>query len=108
MSNNISYVGDDNFKQEVIDSEQLVLVDFYADWCMPCKMLAPILEEVADSNIGKVKVAKLNVDGSRDISIKYRIMGVPSMIFFKNGEEIDRIVGLRSKEELQRLIDSIT
>lgn len=107
MSDNISYASDNNFKEEVLDNNGLVMVDFYADWCMPCKMLGPILEDVAADNTGKVKVVKLNVDNAHDISSRYGVMGVPSMIFFKNGQEIERIVGLRQKEDIQTIIDGL-
>ena len=107
MSANISYASENDFNQAVLDSNGLIMVDFYADWCMPCKMLGPILEEVADSNIGKVKVVKLNVDNAKSISSKYGIMGVPAMVFFKNGQEVERVVGLRGKEDIQAIIDNL-
>lgn len=107
MSANISYVNDESFQDEVLNKDGLVVVDFYAEWCMPCKMLGPILEEVADSNLGKIKVVKLNVDNAQATSSNYGVMGVPSMIFFKNGQEVERVVGLRGKEDIQTIIDSL-
>jgi len=107
MSENIIYTSENDFTQAVLNSNGLIMVDFYADWCMPCKMLGPILEEVADSNIGKVKVVKLNVDNARDISSKYGIMGVPAMVFFKDGQEVERVVGLRGKEDIQTIINNL-
>lgn len=103
----ISNIGDENFKEEVLDSNQLVMVDFYADWCMPCKMLSPILEEVANDNAGKVKIAKINVEKARNTSAQYGITSVPSVIFFKGGREVERVVGLRRKEDFQYLIDKL-
>ncbi len=107
MSSNISYASDSDFKEIVLENNGLVMVDFYADWCMPCKMLGPILEDVANDNTGKVKIVKLNVDNAQDISSKYGVMGVPSMLFFKNGQEVERLVGLRQKEDIQAVIDGL-
>ena len=107
MSENINYVNDSNFKAEVLESEELVVVDFYADWCMPCKMLAPILEDLANSNIGKAKVTKLDVDSSKVIAATYKIMGVPSVLFFKGGQEVYRIVGVKGKEDFQAIIEKL-
>lgn len=101
MSNNILYLNEDDFRNEVLDSSQLVLVDFYADWCMPCKMLSPILEELATTNSDSLKVAKLNVDNARNLAEQYHVTGIPSMIFFKNGLPVANIAGLHSLQELQ-------
>lgn len=107
MSQDIMHVGDQNFKKEVLDSDQLVAVDFYAQWCMPCKILTPILEEVASGYSGKVKFAKLDIDDARDTSMQNKIMGVPSILFFKDGKEVGRIIGLKKKEEIQTVIDNL-
>lgn len=107
MSANINYVNDSNFKPEVLDSEGLVIVDFYADWCMPCKMIAPILEDIANNNVGKVKVVKLDVDSSEITAATYRIMGIPTVAFFKGGKEAHRIVGVRGKDEFQAVIEKL-
>lgn len=90
----------ENFQEEVLNSNLPVLVDFYADWCGPCKMMAPIVEKVAEELEGKAKVGKVNVDQNQDLAIKYNIMSIPTIIIFKNGEESRRIVGVRDKEEL--------
>lgn len=89
----------DNFQAEVIDAGTPVLVDFYADWCGPCKMVAPVIEEIANE-YQDIKVAKLNIDNASDIAAKYGVMSIPTIILFKNGEEDGRIVGFRSKDAL--------
>jgi thioredoxin 1 len=100
---------DQNFKQEVEDSSDLVLVDFFAPWCGPCKMLGPIIEELINDNAGKkVKIGKINVDENQTFAEKYGVMGVPTMLFIKNGEIKDKIVGLRSKSEIQNIIEKNT
>ena len=87
-------VTDDSFEQEVLKSETpLVLVDFWAPWCGPCKMVAPILEEIADEYDGKVKIAKVDVDAHSRIARDYRIMSIPALFFFKNGELVDQVIG---------------
>ena len=90
----------ENFEKEVINSEQLVLVDFYADWCGPCKMMAPVVEDVAKELQGKVKVGKINVDENQDLAMEYGVMSIPTLIIFKEGKEDKRLVGFRSKSEL--------
>lgn len=89
-----------NFEAEVLNSEIPVLVDFYADWCGPCKMMAPIVEKLAESYDGKVKVGKCNIDDEMGIAQKYRVMSIPTFILFKNGEAVDTGVGVMSEKEL--------
>lgn len=91
---------DDNFKTEVLDSNIPVLVDFYADWCGPCKMMAPIIDEVATEFEGVAKVGKLNVDESPNTSSKYRVMSIPTLLFVKNGEVVESVVGAVSKAQV--------
>lgn len=90
----------ENFEKEVLNSDQAVLVDFYADWCGPCKMMAPVIEELARELEGKAKVGKINIDENTNIAVKYDIMSIPTLIIFKDGKEVRRFVGLRDKEEL--------
>lgn len=91
---------DDNFEKEVLNSEMPVLVDFYADWCGPCKMMAPIIEDIAAEYEGIVKVGKLNVDESPNISRKYRVMSIPTLLLVNNGEVISNIVGAVPKSQV--------
>ena len=97
-------INSENFEQEVLNSEKPVLVDFFADWCGPCKMMAPIVAELATELDGKVKVGKINVDENSDIAVEYNVMSIPTLIVFKNGKEEKRLVGVRDKEELLRLL----
>lgn len=89
---------DGNFEQEVLKADQLAIVDFYADWCGPCKMLGPVIEQLADEYEGKVKIGKLNVDESPAIAQKYGVMTIPTVLFFKNGEVVHKHIGLEKKE----------
>ncbi len=91
---------DENFETEVLKSELPVLVDFYADWCGPCKMMAPVIEELASEYAGTVKVGKLNVDEAPAISSKYRVMSIPTLLFVKNGEVVDNITGAVPKAKV--------
>lgn len=91
---------DQNFSEEVIKSETPVLVDFYAEWCGPCKMMGPVVDELAEDLEGKVKVGKLNVDENPDTASRYGVMSIPTLILFKNGEPVRQMLGFRSKEEV--------
>ena len=106
MSNQIVYVTDDSFEQDVLKSEVPVLVDYWAEWCGPCKMIAPILEEVVADYDGKLKIAKLNIDENPNTPPKYGIRGIPTLILFKNGEVEATKVGALSKSQLTAFIDS--
>jgi len=92
---------DTNFKQEVLDAEEPVLVDFWAEWCMPCRMLGPTVDQIAKAYEGKLKVCKINVDESADTASKYEIMSIPSIMIFKGGQAVEKIVGLVPKEEIE-------
>lgn len=97
---------DANFQKEALESDIPVLVDFYADWCGPCKMVAPIIAELADEYEGVFKIGKLNVDLESTTTEKYRVMSIPTMIIFKNGNVVDTIVGAVSKSALQAKLDA--
>jgi len=97
-------VNDENFKQEVLESDIPTLVDFWADWCMPCRMVAPVVEEIAREYQGKLKVCKLNVDEARNTASNYGIMSIPTLAIFKNGKVADKIVGALPKTELEKAI----
>ena len=100
-------VNENNFQQEVLKSSTPVLVDFWASWCMPCRMLSPTIEKLAEENQGKLKVCKLNTDENQHTAAQYGIQGIPTLIFFKEGKEVDRSVGVSSKQKIQEKINSI-
>nr|4BA7_A Chain A, LBCA THIOREDOXIN [synthetic construct]4BA7_B Chain B, LBCA THIOREDOXIN [synthetic construct] len=98
-------INDENFEEEVLKSDKPVLVDFWAPWCGPCRMIAPIIEELAEEYEGKVKFAKVNVDENPETAAKYGIMSIPTLLLFKNGEVVDKLVGARPKEALKERIE---
>ncbi|NLX90760.1 MAG: thioredoxin [Firmicutes bacterium] len=98
-------IGDSQFSDEVLNVDSPVLVDFWASWCGPCRMVAPVLEEVAKDYQGKLKVVKVNVDDNSETASRYGIMSIPTMMLFKNGKPVETIVGFRKKEELSDIID---
>lgn len=106
MSSLISEITDKTFDAEVIKSNQLTLVDFWAPWCGPCKMLLPILEKLIPLYQNKMKLVKLNTDDNPATAGKFNISAIPTIIFFKNGQVVNQIVGARPLEELKKLIDS--
>ena len=93
-----------NFEQEVLQSQIPVLLDLWADWCGPCRMAAPIIDEIAAETAGKVKVGKVNVDTDIELAQRYRIASIPTFLVFKNGELAEKAIGLQSKEDLMNLL----
>ena len=105
MSENISHITDDSFEQEVLHCDQPVLVDYWAQWCAPCKMIAPLLDEVASEYKGKLKVTKLNIDDNPNTPPKYGVRGIPTLMIFKNGNAEATKVGTLSKSQLTAFIN---
>ena len=107
MSEAIVHTSDDNFEQDVLKADGPVLVDFLAEWCGPCKMIAPILEEIASEYGGKIKICKMDVDANTNTAPKFGIRGIPTLIIFNNGEVAGTKVGALSKSQLSAFIDSV-
>lgn len=103
----ITAVTDNTFKQEVLSSSEPVLVDFWAEWCAPCRALAPVVEKIAQANAGKIKVGKLNVDENPESAQQYGIQGIPTLLLFKGGKLANQIVGFQSQGNIQRAIDEV-
>jgi thioredoxin 1 len=106
MANTVE-VNDSNFEEKVLKAQGAVLVDFWATWCRPCLMVAPILEEMAEEYKGKLTIAKLNVDESQKIAQTYRVMSIPTMMIFKDGQPAANIVGFKPKDALKQELDSV-
>jgi len=104
---NVIELTDDNFEQEVLKSNVPVLVDFWAEWCMPCKRLAPTIEKLANDYQGKVKVGKVDTDSNSDTALKFSISNIPTIILFKNGEVTQRFVGLRNESDFKAALDEV-
>jgi len=109
MDNNsvITKLDESNFDREVNQSDKPVIVDFWAEWCGPCKMIAPMLDEIAKENAATVKIAKVNVDENQSLSFKYNIKAIPSLLFFKNGQLRDQVTGMTSKKDLLGRIEAL-
>jgi len=105
-SENVKEFTDQNFEAEVLKSATPVLVDFWAEWCMPCRMLAPTIEKLANDYTGKLKVGKLDTDANRDVAIKYQISAIPTVILFKDGQVAQKFVGLRQEKDFREAIDT--
>lgn len=97
---------DENFDKEVLKSDQPVLVDFWAPWCGPCRLIAPTVDALASENSGRVRIGKLNVDDSPGVAAKYGISGIPTLLVFKKGQVVQRFVGVTGKDELQKALNS--
>jgi thioredoxin 1 len=106
-SSNVVTITESNFDSEIIHSSVPVLVDFWAPWCGPCRMLSPVIDEIADAKAGQVKVAKVNVDDCQALAARYRISSIPALLFFKNGEPVETMVGAASKSALTAKLDAL-
>ncbi len=100
-------VDKENFEKEVLQSENPVMVDFWATWCVPCRMIAPIVERLAEKYAGRLKVAKLDVDKNQELAIRYQVMSIPTLLFFKNGQVVDRIIGAVKEQEIVQKIEAL-
>ncbi|HRY12379.1 MAG TPA: thioredoxin [Syntrophomonadaceae bacterium] len=105
---NVKTLTADNFESEVLQAQKPVLVDFWAPWCGPCKMIGPIVDVLAEENAAKLEVGKLNVDENPSLAAQYGVRGIPTLLFFKDGKEVKRIVGGQNKNQLQKTIDEVT
>ena len=104
-SGKVVVVTDAEFESTVLQSDKPVILDFWAEWCQPCKMLSPTVEEIAGEYEDAVKVGKLNVDDNPDTATKYGIRGIPTLLFFKGGQVVQQLVGVKSKSEIKKVID---
>jgi len=107
VSDLVAQADNSNWEKEVLQSSDLVMVDFWAVWCGPCQMVAPIVEELANEYSGKLKVMKLNTDEAPEVAGKYQIMSIPTILFFKDGQTVEKIVGARPKPQFKQIIDSL-
>ena len=106
-SGNVIEFTDDNFEQEVLQADKPVLVDFWADWCQPCRMIAPIVEELADEYAGKAKIGKMDTDSNRQTAMNFGISAIPTLLLFKDGELARKVVGAKSKKDLKAELDAL-
>jgi thioredoxin 1 len=106
-SPNIITLNQENFGEKVLKSTSPVLVDFWAEWCGPCKMIAPILDELADEYSGRVTIGKVDVDSNQELAAQYGVRGIPTLLLFRGGQVADQIVGLRSKRDLKSSLDKV-
>jgi thioredoxin 1 len=102
----IVQTSDEQFEADIDAGEKLVVVDMWAEWCGPCKMMEPVLEEIAEEHADQVKVIKLNIDQNQDTPLKFNVMNIPTLIFFKQGKEIDRVIGAFPKKQLAKKIEN--
>ncbi len=108
MSDNLLTLTDANFDETLVGADTPVLVDFWAEWCGPCKMIAPILDEIAKEKAGSVKVGKVNVDNNQSLSARYNVRAIPTLLFFKDGMVRDQVTGMTSKKDLLSRLDALS
>ena len=104
MKKMVNIFNEENFENEVINSEKTTIVDFYADWCGPCKMMSPVIDKIAEENAENIKVGKVNVDENQDLAMKYNVMSIPTILVFKNGNIAKTFVGVTPKQEIEEAI----
>jgi thioredoxin 1 len=104
---NILALNQKNFKNEVLDSSTPVLVDFWAEWCGPCKMIAPVLDELASEYEGRIRIGKVNIDEDQNLAAEYGVRAIPTLLVFKNGQVAEQVVGMRSKRDLKASLDKV-
>jgi thioredoxin 1 len=107
-SDNVLTITSDNFEEEVLQSDQPVLVDFWAEWCGPCKILGPTIEELANDFSGKAKVGKLNIDDHGEVAQRYQIASIPTVMLFQGGDAVEKMIGVRQKSEFAAALDKVT
>ena len=100
----VNVFNEENFENEVINSDKTTIVDFYADWCGPCKMMSPIIDKIAEENTENIKVGKVNVDENQQLAMKYNVMSIPTILVFKNGNLVKTFIGVTSKSEIEEAI----
>lgn len=106
-SANVLHLTDENFDQEVMQSDVPALVDFWAEWCMPCRMIAPVIDELADEFAGRVKIGKVNTDESHDVALKMSIQAIPTLLLFSGGRVVKKFVGLQQKKDLKAALEDV-
>lgn len=102
----ISQLSDTEFEQKILKSENLVVVDFWAPWCGPCKMIGPILDKISQEYDGKIKIYKINIDEHQATASKYQVLSIPTLLFFQNGKVANQVVGVKSEADIKKIIDS--
>ena len=100
----VNVFNEENFENEVINTDKTTIVDFYADWCGPCKMMSPVIDKIAEENAESIKVGKVNVDENQELAMKYNVMSIPTILVFKNGNLVKTFIGVTSKSEIEEVI----